>query len=193
MKTITKKQCVAEVGGSFLSTLIIATVMAVVFPFLFWLENRDLVWTIILAVLLIAILLFGAFTLRKRLKSIQKHNYYIVEDVFINVQEKYALANRIRRIRRGGQYYYEIDFCHNGVHCITLFDKKEPEELDADYSAVHFSKSGDKFYLLVLQGEKESAVLKCFNARYYELFEDDFDYIDGKYYPKNLNRPIFSC
>ena len=27
-------------------------------------------------------------------------------------------------------------------------------------------------------------ILKCFNAKYYKIFEDDFEYKDGKYFPK---------
>ena len=37
-----------------------------------------------------------------------------------------------------------------------------------------------------MQDKDKNVILKCFNAKYYEIFEDDFELIDGKYYPKHI-------
>lgn len=80
--------------------------------------------------------------------------------------------------------------------CIKLYClvKKEPEETDADYSAVFFSEPGDKFYLLMSknpkslsENSKKDMIIKAFNAKYYKLVEEDFEYKDGKYYPQKIN------
>ena len=101
--------------------------------------------------------------------------YYIVEDVFINVQEKNAFANKSFAFNYGGligykrlrKYDFEIKFSRNGMHQIILFSKKEPQETDANYSAVFFSQPGDKFYLLMSKNNKEELIIKAFNAKYY--------------------------
>ena len=110
--------------------------------------------------------------------------FYIIEDVFLNAQESNVLQNRINAFSYGMRYNYKIKFSQNGTHEAMFFSKKEPKEIDADYSAVFFSQPGDKFYLLMSSVQNKQSIIKVFNAKYYELDENDFDYKDGKYYPK---------
>ena len=89
---------------------------------------------------------------------------------------------QLRRFSRHNvmQFEYQIKFSRSGIHNVLFFSKAEPEDIDADYSAVFFSNLGDKFYLLMSKSNKEELIIKAFNAKYYTLAEDDFDYIDGK-------------
>ncbi|MBQ7034129.1 MAG: hypothetical protein IJN34_00150, partial [Clostridia bacterium] len=113
-------------------------------------------------------------------------DYYIVEDVFLSVQEKKAVVNTIYAIGRHmpKHYDYDIKFSHNGTHRIKLLSTKEPEKLEANYFAVFFSKPGDKFYLMISKRGENECIVKAFNSRYFKLVEEDFECIDGKYYPK---------
>ncbi len=138
--------------------------------------------------LLFCIAVFGIldiYVLYDRIKRPpEDKEFYIIEDVFLNAQEINVLANRIRAVRCRIRYNYKIKFSQNGTHKVMFFSKKEPTEIDADYSAVFFSSPGDKFYLLMSKDKEEELIVKAFNAKYYKLAEEDFDYIDGKYYSK---------
>lgn len=121
------------------------------------------------------------FVAKKRIDKVKTNNFYIAEDVFINVNRK-KIWNRFM----GKGEMCSIKFSRNGKYDVYIFEKKEPDVPSCDYSAVNYSKAGDKFYLLMLPDKQKNVILKCFNARYYEIVEDDFDYADGKYYPKKI-------
>ncbi len=111
--------------------------------------------------------------------------FYLIEDVFLNVREINVLINTIRTVDHAIRHCtYIINFSRNGTYKVGFIGKKEPKEIEADYSAAFFSNPGDKFYLLMSKSKEEERIIKAFNAKYYKLAEDDFDYIEGKYYPK---------
>ena len=150
--------------------------------------NFDSVWLTVFSILVFSTLIVIAFfVLRKRFNTVTKNkDLYVVEDVFINAYEINGVTNKLRRFSRYNhtQYDYQIKFSHKGIHNIYFFSKEEPKDIDADYSAAFFSNPGDKFYLLMSKSNKEELIIKAFNAKFYKLAEEDFDYIDGKYYPK---------
>lgn len=116
---------------------------------------------------------FLCYFMRKRTRGLIKRNkFYLVEDVFLSSEEKRA------------QKHYKIKFSRNGYHTIQLMGKEEPKNMDADYSTVFFSRAGDKFYILITVENGTEKIFRCYNAKYYEISDEDFELIDGKYYPK---------
>ena len=77
-----------------------------------------------------------------------------------------------------------LKFSRNGTYDVNIFEKSEPEKPSCDYSAVNFSKPGDKFYLMISKRGENKCIVKAFNSKYFKLVEEDFEYVDGKYYPK---------
>lgn len=203
MKRITKDVCVNETNNEWRPKFRWAIAIVILGAFSVDVEANGIWW------LIAYIIFFGIFTLilyyllRKKFNHATNDNsYYIVEDVFINVQEKNTFTNRSIAFNYGGligyrhlrKYDFEIKFSRNGMYQIILFSKNEPKEIDADYSAVFFSELGDKFYLLMSknpkslsENSKKDMIIKAFNAKYYKLVEEDFEYKDGKYYPKKIN------
>ena len=182
--------CIGETNNDWRSKFRWGIAIVILGAFTIDVESNGIWW------LMAYVIFFGIFTLILYYLLRRKFNnatnvYYIVEDVFINVQEKNAFANKSFAFNYGGfigyrrlrKYDFEIKFSRNGMHQIILFSKKEPQETGANYSAVFFSKPGDKFYLLMSSNTNNKNILKAFNEKYYKLAEEDFDYIDGKYYP----------
>ena len=164
--------------------------MAVLVTIRIYVDTNSVWWLIFGIATFGALIIIVFLSLRKRFNLIPKNNdLYIAEDVFINSNEINAVTNKLRAFTRHNvmQFEYQIKFSRNGIHNVIFFTKVEPEYIDADYSAVFFSKPGDKFYLLMSSNAKNQNIVKAFNAKYYKLAEEDFDYVDGKYYPKKQN------
>ena len=133
------------------ATIILATViMAILLAVRIW-DKLGEVWRLIFYISTFVITIsISSYMLYRRIKNVNKNNaVYIVEDVFISVAEKNVFSNRVNSIKYGSRYEYDIKFSCNGIGHIVLLSKNEPKEIDADYSAVFFSKPGDKFYLLI--------------------------------------------
>lgn len=183
MKKITKEMCINQTNDKWKSIFVYMVIIEILALFGIGLKSDSIWWLIFCIITFGALTVFAYYALRKKFHVVTENNdFYIVEDVFINAHEIYAISNRLNRHIH--HYDYEIKFSRSGIYSIIILTKKEPKEIDADYSAVFFSKPGDKFYLLMSKGKGEELIIKAFNAKYYKLVENDFEYIDGKYYPK---------
>lgn len=187
MEKITKEMCINSKNDKWKWPFVYIIMVAILFTIRIYVDTNSVLWLVFSILVFGGLIVVAFFVLRKRFNTVTKNNgLYIMEDVFINVNEINAVTNKLRVFSRHNimQYEYQIKFSRNGMHNVIFFTKAEPDDIDADYSAVFFSKPGDKFYLLMSSNAKSKNILKAFNAKYYEMFELDFDYIDGKYYPK---------
>ncbi len=161
------------------SKFILLLIVSILGCFCILLESKINAFSIIAVALIISLCVLCTILHKKRQNKLKNNKFHIAEDVFINVE-------RVKFFKKP-QGKFEIctfKFSKNGTYEVNLYEKREPEKPSCDYSAVHFSKPGDKVYLLILEEDKKNVILKCFNAKYYKIFEDDFEYKDGKYFPK---------
>lgn len=160
---------------------LLAIIVAVSGSVFMWINSEYLVLNIVFTGLLLALVVILFVWQNNRDKKLKLNKFYIAEDVFINVKTKKGYA------KPAGFYVNaEIKFSRNGIYTTNLYEKRESKNPSCDYSAVNFSKPGDKFYLLMIEGKEKEVILKCFNAKYYKISDADFDYADGKYYPKKI-------
>lgn len=182
MYTVTKQSCINEITSTH-SAFLVGGFVACLFGTLHvWLAEADWWWLVFTIVLSVALLLSTLFLTRKQVKRIASGSYYLQQDVLLRVEELYPTLNRLTVHKHGPRYDYELTFSRSGVLRITLFDKTEPEEFDADYAAVFFSQPGDSFYVVHTVGKKER-VIKCFPAKYYSVSEKEFRRDGDVYYP----------
>ncbi len=158
-------------------------VLAIFLPFLFWKQGVN-AFSIIESIVLVATIVFAFVWQKNKDAKLLNHQFYIAEDVFINVQRTNTFAKAPFVFAYRTYENCTLEFSQNGTYTVSIYEKSEPANPSCDYSAVNFSQPGDKFYLLILQEENKDTILKCFNAKYYEVFAEDFAYKDGKYYPK---------
>ncbi len=187
MEKITKEMCINSKNNKWKWPFVYIIMLAVLGTIRIYVDTNSVWWLIFCIATFGTLIAIAFFVLRKRFNAVTKNNdLYISEDVFINANEINALTNQLRGFSRHNvmQFEYQIKFSRSGIHNVIFFTKAEPEDIDADYSAVFFSNPGDKFYLLMSSNAKNQNIIKAFNAKYYTLVQEDFDYIDGKYYPK---------
>lgn len=186
MNTITKKNFIADDTRILNGRVIVGVCALVLYLGLrLWLgteadRTRFFVIAAVLAVVIIGACIL-LLCLKKKMKKRELPSAYIVEDVFIRVRKK-----EIPSLHHANTLQYTLTFSRSGDYTYLTdsgSDRKEPEDPGADYSAVHFSRPGDKVYLVI--SERSGKILRCFNARYYRLCEEDFTLADGKYRCRN--------
>ncbi len=92
--------------------------------------DSDSIWRLVICVVIFGMLTVVVYyALRKRFNVASKNaEFFIAEDVLINVRKKNAMANRFNRLKYDEQYVYEIKFSRNGIYKIILFSKKNPKK-----------------------------------------------------------------
>ena len=151
-----------------------------------WIKCEYIVMNIVFTVILLLLAVFLFIWQGKRDEKLKNNDFYLVEDVFINVHTTTAVVRGVSGFRWHKYKNCEIKFSKNGKYSTNIFETEEGKEQSSDYSAVYFSNPGDKFYLLMIKGKEKDIILKCFNAKYYKISEFDFNLVDGKYIPKKV-------
>lgn len=185
METIKKDVCLNRTltKKEFVRVYIFLILVEVLLLGLFWWRIGNLFLLLSEAVLFVV---FDVWFLYNRIKKpLGDETFYLVEDTFVSARETRVFTDLFQTIRWcQRRWHYTIKFSRHGTYEVMFFSKKEPEKTDPDYSAVFFSKPGDRFYLLMSQNKKEEKIIQSFNAKYYKLAEEEFDYVEGNYYPK---------
>lgn len=183
MKKITKDNFNQEKIEFNLKTVIGTCIVCVLIVFEMWLKIDDKILFFVITFIFIFIILVVCI-LEMILKRKTQHlpsPYYIVEDVFIHVFEKEYIS-----LKHANRLLYTLKFSKSGEYTYWASKRwKNQEKDDENYSAIFFSNPGDKFYLVI--AKRDGKICRCYNKKYFSLYEDDFDYIDGKYYPKKIN------
>ena len=180
MNKITKHNFSSEKIKLSFKTIISGAVFIILLALEIWLHTDNKTnFFIIFGVILFIILAVSIFEIVLKYKT--KHlssPYYIVEDIFIHVREKEEI-----HIKTRNRIFYTIKFSKHGEYVYyTSVRWKNHEKDDADYSSIFFSTPGDEFYLVI--SKRDGKICRCYNKKYFSLYEDDFEYIDRKYYPK---------
>ena len=180
MNKITKHNFLSEKTKLNFKTIISGVVFIILLALEIWLHTDNKTnFFIIFGVILFIILAVSIFDIVLKYKT--KHlpsPYYIVEDIFIHVREKEEI-----HIKTRNRIFYTIKFSKHGAYVYyTSVRWKNHEKDDADYSSIFFSTPGDEFYLVI--SKRDGKICRCYNKKYFSLCEDDFEYIDGKYYVK---------
>lgn len=182
MKKITRKSCVAEIVCDDFARLMIAIVFGVVASIFSWFRSDDLNSFLNLIAILVIMFLCIAIHILKKSKRVFAEEFYIVEDVFIRAK---TISNLYRT-----RTSYTLKFSRSGEYSLTMPGRgEEPKDPSVDYIATKFSVAGDKFFLVMMpnKGDKADKIIKAFNQRYFTFCEEDFDFIDGRYYCKKGN------
>ncbi|MBQ8203816.1 MAG: hypothetical protein IJZ75_06005 [Clostridia bacterium] len=180
MNRITKHNFLSEKTKLNFKTIISGAAFIILLALEIWLHtDNKITFFIIFGVILFIILAVSILDIVLKYKT--KHlpsPYYIVEDTFIHVREKEEI-----HVKHANRIYYTVKFSKRGEYVYYASARwKNREKDDADYSCIFFSKSGDEFYLVI--SEHNGKICRCYNKKYFVLCEEDFVFIDGKYYPK---------
>ena len=188
MKRITKEMCMIYIKDHYKSNLIgsILSVFAVVTVGFF---TKNVMVAAIVAALAFVIIFFIIKTTTKRIENVNLNDFYLVEDVLVDCQKRISTKasggsghNYIYTFRDNGKYTI-----HKSVHPtveIPLHKEKDIDHLSVEKLCLESCENGDMYYLLIEKKNERTKIVKCFPKYNFDILQEDFDYIDGKYYCK---------
>ena len=181
MIPITKKECLEDIKEGIKAKIFLLCVASIIGTFTILgrpyidKSNKSSLFIIMILISIIMIFLF-ILCQRKLVKRIQNNNFFIVEDRLVQIKN---YEPKVIKLNMGpANTFSSLNFQCNGIYKIS--GTKKDVYSNADYVATASSTVNDKFYLVMYNGK----IIKCFNARYYVIDENEFEFDGGKYLPK---------
>lgn len=181
MIPITKKECLVDIKEEINTKIFLLCVASIIGIFTILgrpyidKSNKSLLFIIMI---LISVIMIFLFILCQRLlvKRIQNNDFFIVEDRLVKIK---SYDPKVIKLNMGpANTFSSLNFQCNGSYKISGTKKEAYSK--ADYLSTASSEVNDKFYLVLYKGK----IIKCFNARYYVIDENEFEFDGGKYLPK---------
>ena len=143
----------------------------------------------IVAALAFVTIFFIIKTTTKKIEDLNLEDFYLVEDVIVDCQKKISTKasggsghNYIYTFRDNGKYTI-----HKSAHPtveIPLHKEKHIDHLSVEKLCIESCEKGDMYYLLIAKKKEHAQIIKCFPKYNFDILQEDFDCIDGKYYCK---------
>ena len=184
MKKITKEMCMVYVKDYYKSNEIVLFILSIFVAAAVGFFTKNVIIATVAVIL-------GFFTMFFITKATTKNleNFYLVEDVIIDCQKKISTKasggsghNYIYTFRDNGKYTI-----HKSTHPtveILLHKEKNIDHLSVESLCIESREKGDMHYLLIAKKKEQAQIIKCFPKYNFDILQEDFDYIDGKYYCK---------
>ena len=189
MKRITKEMCLVYIKDYYKSNpiaLFLLSIFAVVAVGFF---TKNVIIAASVAALAFVTELFVIKTTTIKIENVNFEDFYLVEDVIVDCQKKISTdANG------GSGRTYIYTFRDNGKYTIhksayptteiLLHKEKHIDHLSVEKLCIEACEKGDMYYLLISKAKERTQIIKCFPKYNFDILQEDFDYIDGKYYCK---------
>ena len=184
MTPITKKECLEEIQEGINTKIFLLCVISIMGIFIAlgkpYIEESSKLLLFITMILISVIMIF-LFVLCQRLlvKRIQNNDFFIVEDRLVKIKR---YDPKVIKLNMGPvNTFSSLIFQCNGSYKISGTKKEAYSK--ADYFSTASSEVNDKFYLVLYKGK----IIKCFNARYYVIDENEFEFYKGKFIPRDTD------
>ncbi|MBQ7968543.1 MAG: hypothetical protein IJ292_01840 [Clostridia bacterium] len=187
MKKITKEMCtvfIKDYNNSKPIFIIFVSLFALV---ALWFFTQNIVIVSILAAVALAAILFMIYKTNKKNNNVNLEDFYLVEDVIVDCKKRISTKasggsghNYIYTFRDSGEYTI-----HKSAHPtveIPLHKEKNIDHLSVENLCIQSCEKGDIFYLLILKEKDRTKIIKCFPKFHFDIAQEGFDCIDGKYY-----------
>ena len=189
MKRITKEICMIYIKDHYKSNLIVLSILSVFAVVAVGFFTKNVMVAAIVAALAFVIIFFIIKTTTKRIENVNLNDFYLAEDVLVDCQKRISTKasggsghNYIYTFRENGKYTI-----HKSAHPtveILLHKEKHVDHLSVENLCIESREQGDMYYLLILKEQDHTKIIKCFPKYNFDILQEDFDYIDGKYYCK---------
>ena len=189
MKKITKEMCMVYVKDYYKSNAIVLFILSIFAVVGVGFFTKNVIIAAIVAALALLAILFIIKVKTKKIENLNWEDFYLVEDVIIGCQKKISTKasggsghNYIYTFRNNGKYTI-----HKSAHPtveIPLHKEKNIDHLSVESLCIESREKGDMYYLLIAKEKEQAQIIKCFPKYNFDILQEDFDYIDGKYYCK---------
>ena len=187
MKKITKEMCISFIKDHYKSSPIAAFIFSIFALVALWFFTKNIVIVSILAAVALAAILI--YRTNKKVNNINSEDFYLTEDVVVDFKKRHTYSKA-----GGSGHNYIYTFRDHGEYTIHKSDLPTTEiPLHKEKNISHLSvetlciESGEKdaiYYLLIAKKKKGGKIIKCFPKYNFDIAQEDFDCIDGKYYCK---------
>ena len=187
MKKITKEMCEVFIKDYYKSNptaLFIVSIFALV---ALWFFTKNIVIVAIFTALALVSIIFIIYITSKKVNNVNSEGFYLVEDVVVDFHKKFSSDkgggsghNYIYTFRDSGKYTI-----HKSVHPtieIPLHKEKNISHVSVEKMCLESCEKGDIYYLLIAKKKEYTKIIKCFPKYNFDIAQEDFDCIDGKYY-----------
>ena len=189
MKKITKEMCMVYVKDYYKSNAIVLFILSIFAVVGVGFFTKNVIIAAIVAALALLAILFIINAKTKKIQNLNWEDFYLVEDVVVDCQKKISTKasggsghNYIYTFRDNGKYTI-----HKSTHPtveIPLHKEKNIDHLSVERLCIESREKGDMYYLLIAKEKEQAQIIKCFPKYNFDILQEDFDYIDGKYYCK---------
>ena len=189
MKKITKEMCMVYVKDYYKSNAIFLFILSIFAVVAVGFFTKNVIVAAIVAALAFVIIFFIIKTTAKKIKNVNLNDFHLVEDVVVDCQKRISTNasggsghNYIYTFRDNGKYTI-----HKSAHPtveILLHKEKQIDHLSVEKFCIESREKGDMYYLLILKEKDHTKIIECFPKYNFDILQEDFDYIDGKYYCK---------
>ena len=187
MKKITKEMCDVFIKDYYKSYPIFLVVFSILALIALWFFTKNIVIVAILAALALIAIIFIIYITNKKINNVNLEDFYLVEDVVADFKKErtYGKAsgsghNYIYTFRDYGEYTI-----HKNSHPTTeipLHKEKNISHVSVEKMCHESCEKGDIYYLLIVKKKEGAKIIKCFPKYSFDIAQEDFDCIDGKYY-----------
>lgn len=191
MEKITKEMCVVFLKDYYKSKIVSQTFISIFVVIAFCFFTKNIFAVVITALSLGTLCIIQGIKTKNKINSINPKDFYLEEDVVIDFKKRF-------KMRRNGaaDKNYIYTFKKHGKHTlsmsiyptieITLHKEKNISSLAVDRLSTQSCNVGDIFYLLICEVDGKSKIVQSFYQYHFDILKEDFDYIDGKYYCKEI-------
>ena len=189
MKKITKEMCEVFIKDHYKSSPMFLVFVAIFALVALWFFTKNIVIVATSAALALVAIIFIIYITNKKVNNLNSEDFYLVEDVVADFKKErtYGKArgsghNYIYTFRDYGEYTI-----HKSSHPTTelpLHKEKNISQLSVEKMCLESCEKGDIYYLMIVKKKEGAKIIKCFPKYSFDITQEDFDFIDGKYYCK---------
>ena len=189
MKKITKEMCLCFVKDYYDSKIVGKIFTSIIVVCILWVITENYFVILVAALTLLTLCIMQGIKNKNVVRNIRPEDFYLEEDVVVDFKK------RLYFLRKNAGTKYIYTFEKYGKYSIIkswglVIDIPIRKEKSFSHSAINeFSiqsqNKGDQFYLLICDdGKKE--IVQIFYRYHFDVKKEDFVYVDGKYYCKEI-------
>ena len=189
MKKITKEMCISFIKDYYKSNPIALVIFSIFALVALWFFTENIAIVSILALAAVALAAILIYRTNKKVNNINSEDFYLTEDVVVDFKKRHTHSKAsgsghdyIYTFRDHGEYTI-----HKSAHPtieIPLHKEKNISHLSVEKLCIESGEKGAIYYLLIAKKNEGDKIIKCFPKFNFDIAQEDFDCIAGKYYCK---------
>ena len=190
MKKITREFCLHFIKNFYKARLLYLAFVSAFAVLALWSLTKNTVIVICGAVFALLYLFWRIRELSPKMKNIPTDKCYLVEDEVVHVRKRLRLS---RNSMSSHHYIYtfgtygKYTFSKSVYPTIEIYSEKEQSfrDLQIEELSLRCQEKGDAFYLLICDENGKNEIAQCFPKHYFDVVQEDFNLVGGKYYCKD--------